>query len=443
MNAMLPVDIPTARKLRSGHVAFLRREQRIGLVAIALFLGGLTTWSVTTRLQGAVAAQGVLVVASETKRVQHPIGGVVSSILVREGEKVTPGETVMRLDDTTARANVQIIATQLDELQARSTRLEAERDDHAVMRQPTSTRPSPALLQAFATEQRLFEVRRAARERKNEQIRKRIAQLGDEIRGLRAQQGAKEREAAIIQTELAGVEDLYQRKLVQINRLSALQRDQASIEGHRGQLVASIAQSEGKIAELELQGIRDEEELRAEVMKELAEAQARRNEFAERLTAAEDQLNRLDIRAPNAGIVHQLAIHTVGGVLRAGDTAMSIVPDEDELQLGLRVTPADIDQIRTGQSVRVKLQAGQHNATPDLNGTVLRIGADAVRDDRRDMAYYDVRVGFSPAEMAKLGPLKPIAGMQAEAFVETSLRSPIDYLLKPFRDQVARTFRER
>ncbi|RDJ25505.1 HlyD family type I secretion periplasmic adaptor subunit [Bosea caraganae] len=431
---------------RPDYVGSLRRQQRIGLTVIAVFAGALGLWSATTTLQGAVAASGNFVVASDVKKVQHPSGGVVGELLVREGQRVEAGDILLRLDETVARANYQIVSKQLDEFAVRTLRLEAERDGAQALQvtpELEARRDEPAITRLIAAETRLFEVRRGARDGQRAQLRKRVMQLRDEITGLRSQQAAKEREAAIIAVELVGVEDLYKRNLIQLTRLSTLQREQASIEGQRGQLIAGAAQSEGKIAETELQIIQIDEDQRAEAMKELREIQGREGELVERRSAAQDQLRRIDLRAPSSGIVHQLAVHTVGGVLQPGEPAMLIVPREDDLQLEIRVSPTDIDQINLDQTVRVKVQAGNQSSNPELVGTVLRESPDITRDERQGTAYYIVRVALPRSEVARLAPLRVIAGMQAEAFIETEARTPIAFLLKPISTQLGRTFRER
>jgi HlyD family secretion protein len=437
---------PAPAQPRPDYVRSLRKQQLIGLVVVGFFAGTLGVWSMTTTLQGAVAAAGQFVVAGEVKKVQHPTGGVVGELMVRDGDRVKAGDVVLRLDETVARANYQIVSKQIDEFAVRSLRLAAERDGAAGLAltpEIESRKASPEIAQLIAAETRLFEVRRAARDGQRAQLRKRVAQLRDEITGLKAQQAAKERESKIIAVELVGVEDLYRRNLVQLTRLSALQRDQASIEGQRGQLLASIAQSEGKIAEIELQIIQIDEDQRAEVMKELREIQGREGELVERRSAAQDQLRRIDLRAPSSGTVHQLTVHTLGGVLQPGEPAMLIVPVDEELQLDARVAPTDIDQISFGQPVRVKVQAGNQASNPELFGKVSRISADISRDERQGTVYYTVRVSLPRSEMERLAPVRVIAGMQAEAYIETVPRTPLDFLLKPITTQFDRTFRER
>lgn len=424
----------------------LRRQQVTGLAVLTFFAATAGVWSLTSRLQGAVTAGGSFVVASEVRKVQHPTGGVVGQLLVREGSRVAAGDVVLRLDETAARASYQIVTKQLDEFAVRTLRLEAERDGLAALRVSPALaerREAPAIAALLAAEERLFEVRRNARSGQRDQLRKRIAQLHDEIAGLRSQQAAKDRETKIVATELVGVTQLFRQNLIQVSRLSALQRDQANIEGQLGQLVAGIARAQGRIAEIELQIIQIDEDLRAEAMKELREIQGKEGELVERRTAAEDQLRRIELRAPASGIVHQLAVHTVGGVIQAGEPAMLIVPVGETLQLEARIQPQDIDQISFGQTARVKILAGNQSTNPELVGSVARIGADVTRDDRQNLAYYTVRIDLPQEQIERLAPIRVMAGMQAETFIETVERTPIDFLLKPLMTQLARTFRER
>lgn len=445
MNTFTPIIAAEPLSSSSEHVRKLRRERLLGAVLIFGFGGGVVAWSNMATLQGAVAAGGHFAVASELKKIQHPTGGVVASLPVKEGQHVAAGDIVLRLDETLARANSQIIGRQLDEFTAKTARLATERDGLdaiAFPRELADRAEDPEIARIVAAETRSFTARRAARDGQRAQLRKRIGQLADEIRGLSAQRNSKEREAKIIVKELSGVEELYRRNLVQLTRLSTLQREQASIEGELGNLVARIAQAEGKIAEIELQVIQIGEEHRAEVMKELTEAQTRIGELTERKNAADLQLRQIDLRAPVTGFVHQLAVHTVGGVLQGGEAAMLIVPGDDQLVLDSRISPSDIDQIVPGQKTRVKVQAGNLAANPELTGTVSRISADVTRDERQNQSYYTVRVDLPASELKRL-PVKVIAGMQAEIFIETVERRPLDFLLKPINAQLARTFRER
>ena len=276
---------------------------------------------------------------------------MVGEILVKEGAEVEAGQIVLRLDDTVTRATLGVVRSQLDELMAREARLLAEREDADVIvfpKQLTSGREEASATTAVSGEQKLFESRRSARTGQRSQLRERVAQTNEEIRGLSAQQAAKEAELELIKKELTGVAELYQKNLVSISRITQLQRDQTRTQGERGQLIADIARARGKISETELQIIQVDQDFRTEVLKDLRESQGKIAELKERVTAAEDQLKRVDLRSPQTGFVHQLSVHTVGGVINNGEVIMQIVPRADELVVEAKVAPSDIDQIATG-----------------------------------------------------------------------------------------------
>jgi HlyD family secretion protein len=429
----------------------IRRLNLIGLAVIILLVGGIGTWASITQLAGAVIAPGSVVVESSIKKVQHPTGGVVGEILVKEGDSVEEGQVVMRLDDTVTRSTLGVVRSQLDENTAREARLLAERDGADAIEFPDSLtlrRGEKSVATAIVGEARLFESRKKARDGQRSQLRERIVQSNEEIRGLSSQQDAKEREVQFISEELIGVKDLYGKQLVSVSRIMTLQRDKARLEGERGQYIAEIARARGKISETELQILQVDQDFRSEVLKDLRETQGKIAEFKERVTAAEDQLKRIDIRAPQSGIVLQLAVHTVGGVISSGETIMQIVPRADVLVVEAKVAPQDIDQISVGAPTIVRIMAGDQRTMPDLTGILTRVSADLTRDQpqagqQAGQAYYLVRVSLPEEELRRLVNLRLVPGMPAEAFIQTYARTPLQYLLKPLREQIARTFRER
>lgn len=429
----------------------IRRLNLIGVTIIVLLVGGIGGWAATAQLAGAVIAPGVIVVESNVKNVQHPTGGVVGEILVKEGDSVEEGQVVMRLDDTVARATFGVVYSQLNENMAREARLLAERDGVEEIDFPAALKSrmtEKSVISAITGEQKLFEARRLARAGQKSQLRERVAQSKEEIRGLSAQQDAKEREIGFIGEELKGVTDLYGKNLVSISRLMSLQRDKSRLEGERGQYIAEIARARGKISETELQILQLDQDFRSEVLKDLRETQGRIAELKERVTAAEDQFKRADIRAPQSGIVLQLTAHTVGGVVGNGETVMRIVPRGDSLVVEAKVSPPDIDQVRVGAHATVRIVAGDQRTTPEINGVLTRVSADLTRDQtsagqQSGQPYYLVRVSLPDDMLHRPGDLRLMPGMPAEAFIQTSARTPLEYLLKPLNDQIARTFRER
>lgn len=418
----------------------------VGLVVVTLLTCGIGGWASTAQISGALIAPGSIVVDSNVKKVQHPTGGVVGEVRARDGDRVKAGDVVVRLDDTVTKASLAIVTKGLDGLWARRARLLAEQDGAERITFP------PELMESFANpdvrslignEIKLFQVRSSGRVNQKAQLKERIAQLKEEIGGLEAQENAKSREIELIQKELVGVRDLFAKNLVQISRLTVLERDAARLDGDRAQFVAQKAQAKGKITEIELQIIQIDKDLSSEVSKEMREINDKIGEFVERKVTAEDQLRRIDIRAPQDGMVLQSTVHTVGGVITAGDAVMLIVPDTDNLSVEAKVNPQDIDQLRIGQKTLLRLSAFNQRTTPELNGTISRISPDTTIDQRTGQSYYTVRVSLPPEEVARLGDVRLMPGMPVEAFVQTGERTMISYLAKPFSDQLMRAFREK
>src|SRR5712691_3205388 len=426
-----------------------RSSIRAHLLAIAavtiVLVGGIGVMGASTELAGAIVASGALVVESNVKKVQHPTGGIVGELLVRDGAHVKAGDMLIRLDETTAQANVAMVNKSLAELWARRARLEAERDAIDEIEFPSdlmAAAQDPEIRRVVTGERRLFELRRDAQQGQKAQLRERIAQYQDEVRGFTEQAAAKKKEIEFIQKELEGVRDLWSKSLIPITRLTALERDGARLEGERGLLIATIAQAKGKISETELQIIQIDKNARSEVAKELADIRAKIAELVERRVTAIDQLQRIDIRAPQSGVVHQLAVHTQGGVVAAGEQLMLIVPEADDLIVEARIAPHNIDQVKADQPATLRFPGFNQRTTPELLGRVSRIAADVIEDARTNQPYYLVRDTIAEGELARLNGLKLVPGMPVEAFIRTDERTMLSYLLKPLTDQARRAFRE-
>jgi len=430
----------------SAALASIRRHLIVGLMIVILLGGGVGGWAATVKLSGALIAQGSVVVDQNVQKVQHPTGGIVGELRVRDGDHVKAGDVLVRLDETVMRANLAIVAKGLDQQLARKARLEAERDGAEALAFPpdlVARATDPDIAGTLASEQKLFELRRTERAGQKAQLGQRVAQLEQEIAGIEAQQTAKGQEIDLIGRELAGVRDLYNKNLVQLSRLTQLEREMARLGGERAQLLAVAAQSRGRIAEIRLQIIQIDQNLSSEVAKELRETDGKIGEFVERKVTAEDQLRRVDIRAPQNGFVFQSAVHTIGGVITASDPIMYIVPDNDRLQVEAKVQPQDIAQVKVGQHAVLRFSAFDTRTTPEIDGEVTRVSADTSTDQRTGMSYYTIRIGLPPEELKKLGELKLLPGMPVEAFVQTGERTVISYLMKPLYDQFMRAFREK
>ena len=430
---------PTQRTIRAHLLA-------IGAAALILVLG-VGVIGATTELAGAIIAAGALVVETNVKKVQHPTGGIVGELYVHDGQRVAAGDLLIRLDETAAQANVAMVDKSLAELYARRARLEAERDGGDAVAFPADLLRDAAeqadIGRVVTGERRLFELRRQAQDGQKAQLRERIAQLREEVRGYTEQAAAKGKEIEFIGRELEGVRDLFSKNLIPIARVTALERDAARLEGERGQLVATIAQGKGKISETELQIIQVDQTMRSDVAKELADIRAKIAELVERRITAVDQLQRIDIRAPQAGVVHQLSVFTKGGVIAAGEQIMLIVPQADDLIVEVRVDPQKIDQLKLDQDAALRFPGFNQRTTPELIGRVSRIAADVIQDQRSGQPYYLVRISLAPEEIERLGGLKLVPGMPVEAFIRTDERTMLSYLLKPLTDQARRAFREK
>jgi membrane fusion protein, type I secretion system len=431
---------------KAGARPSIRLHLMIGLVVVVLLAGGLGGWASTAEISGALIAPGSIVVESNVKKVQHPTGGVVGEVRVHDGDLVKAGDILVRLDDTVTKASLAIVTKSLNALWARAARLEAEqqgRDKVVFPPELLEQKDDPDAKEVMASESKLFEVRTNGRIGQKAQLRERVTQLREEIAGLEAQEKSKDQEIALVEKELVGVKTLYDQHLVQMTRLTTLQRDSARLAGERAQYVSSIAQAKGKITETELQVIQVDKDMVSEVSKDLRETNDKIGEFVERKVTAEDQLRRTDIRAPQDGMVLQSTVHTVGGVVTAGDALMLIVPQGDDLQVEAKVNPQDIDKLQIGQKTLLRLSAFNQRTTPELNGLVTRVSPDVTTDQRTGQAYYTIRVSMPPDEVARLGDVKLIPGMPVEAFVQTGDRTMLSYLIKPLSDQLMRAFREK
>lgn len=425
----------------------ISKHIRYGSALMAILVFGLGGWAATSKFVGAVIAAGSVAIDSNVKKVQHPTGGVVGQLYVHDGDHVTAGQLLIRLDETASRADLEIVRKALNGLYARKARLAAELDGADTVAVPPAladTRDAPDVKDQLESERKLFEARRQARLGKQDQLKQQIAQLDEQVAGLNAQKQAKDKELALIEQELQGTRDLWKKNLVPLNRLTTLQREEARLQGEAGQLIASAATTKEKIAETQLQILQIDQDFASDVAKDLRETDSKIGEDVERQVAAEDRLKRTDIRAPQDGIVFQSTANTIGGVITAGtsgDPIMLIVPESDQLTIEVKIDPKDIEQIRLGQPALLRFSTFNLRETPEVNGTVSRIAADTSTDQRTGQSYYLVRIAMRPDAVGNLGELKLTPGMPVEAFIQTGERTLLSYLVKPFRDQLLHEYR--
>jgi HlyD family secretion protein len=416
-----------------------------GTVGIALLFGGVGGWAATTELSGAVIAAGIFVVDGNVKKVQHPTGGIVAELLVNEGQAVQAGDTILRLDATVAQANLAAASRSLDYLYARQARLEAERDGSPSVETPGilfERLTAETAESVMASERRLFYDRRVSRDGQKARLREQVLQLREQIGGVDVQQRAKAEEIELIGKELEGLRRLYEIGGITMSQVNALQRNSARLRGERGQLIASIASAKGRISEIELQLLQVDQTMRAEVAAERRDVENEQAKLVEQEVTALDQLKHIEIKAPIGGTVHQLAVHTIGGVITPAETLMQIVPGESALTVEARVAPQDIDQIAIGQAVTLRLSAFNRNTTPELDGSIIRVSADLEIDQQSGVSFYRTSVAISETELARLSGLALVPGMPVEAFVRTGDRTVISYFAKPIQDHLQRTFRQ-
>jgi HlyD family secretion protein len=430
------------RRMDHALTGELRTGLRVLIVA-AVIAGG---WGTFVPLGGAIVAPGVIVVESKIKKVQHPSGGIISQINVKDGSHVAAGDLLVRLDETQARANNQMLAKQFEQVQMRIARLTAERDGAADITLPhhlADREMEDDINELMISERGQFTARSVTRNSQKELLHSHSQQLREQIVGLEAQTKSKAEQIELIAKELTGVQDLYNKGLSTITRLAGLQREASRLDGERGQIISGIAEAKAKISETDIQLLRIDQDFRTEVTKELREAKDKEAELTERTTAANDQLRRIEVRAPVAGLVHELAVHTIGGVVAPGETIMEIVPETDDLVIEARLPPQDINQVQLGQTSHVRFPAFNQRTTPQLAGLVSYVSADLSRDKQTNATYYTVKVTLPASERHRLGDLQLVAGMPAETFLQTTSRTLLSYLLKPITEQLARMFNER
>ncbi len=424
-----------------------RRPLLIGLLALLVLVGGFGTWAVMARISGAVIVSGQVEVEQNRQVVQHPDGGVVEELLVKEGDRVEGGDILIRLDPTSIQTELNTIESQLHEVQARRARLEAERDDlDEITFDPElfeAARENPEVADLIEGQRRLFRARLETLAKSTEQLQKRRAQIANQIEGIEAQQEALEKQLALIGQELENQQSLLDRGLAQASRVLALQREDAQLRGRMGELAASKAQAEGRITELDLEILKLATTRREEAITRLRDLRVRELELTEKRNAAREKLARLDIRAPVSGVVYGLTVFGPQSVIRPAEPILYIVPQDRPLVIAGRLPPIHVDEVYPGQEAELRFPAFNTRTTPELKGRVEKISADAFVDERTGLPYYRVEIVLDEGEVAKLGPdAVLVPGMPVEAFMRTTDRTPLAYLVKPFADFFRKAFRE-
>ncbi|WP_409432212.1 HlyD family type I secretion periplasmic adaptor subunit [Litorimonas sp. RW-G-Af-16] len=452
MNAQLPPDLQAqlaglagknpAKPQKEPYAAYLRW----GFIAIAALMIGVFGWAALAQIKGAVLAPGIVAIEGKPKLIQHLDGGIVGEILVEEGDTVAQGEVLMRLDPTQLEANREIVTLQYNETQARVYRLQAERDGLSQIVWPEAllvARSQPRVERAMDGQEKLFQARRIAIGGQISQLRERKLQLGEQINGLRALISSKESQSVKIREEAKAKRVLVDKGYLGRPAVLALEREQLRLEGDIANHQADIARLEGSIVETDQQISQLRRDRQSEVLTELRQADAEASGFLEQLMAATSKTERIDITAPVAGVIHNMQVTTIGGVVTPGQEIMQIIPSDAQLIVEAQVAPQDIDQIYQGQPTNVRLSAFNARKTPELTGRVTSVAPDRLIDPVTGYPYYVVRIEIPPEELARLNEgLTLIPGMPAESFMQTDNRSVLSYVLKPASDAMTRAGRE-
>jgi HlyD family secretion protein len=432
-----PEDVPLRPRIGAPLAA--------GAFLLIAFFAGFGGWAALAPLSSATVAEGVIRVETHRKTVQHLEGGIVREILVNEGDKVTAGQVLMRLDKTQSGTTVSVLQDQQDALLALQARLEAERDGLDAIQFPpelSARQSDPKVATVVGGQQKIFDTRRQSLRAQLGILSQRVEQLGSEIAGHKAQLVSANEQIQLTQEEIATVTDLLNRGLERKPRLLALQRQQSYLEGSRGEQLGAIAKAQQEIGEAKLQSADLLDKRSSEIALELRDTQSRLLEIRQKLGAAVDVDNRMEVVAPVSGQVVDLKVHTLGGVVRPGDALLDIVPQSDELVVEARVRPVDIDAVHAGQSAQVALTAYKQRTTPRLDGRLATVSADALIDESRHISYYSAEIHIDSSELAKLNGVQLYPGMPAEVMIVTGERTLLQYFIQPVIDSFHRAFRE-
>lgn len=419
----------------------------VGIAMMALLIGGFTAWGVMANIAGAVVAPGRIVVDKNRQAVQHPDGGVVEEILVEEGDTVTEGDVLVRLDPTLLDSELTIVEGQLFELIARRGRLEAERDDldevHFDQMLLDHVKQRPEIAVVAAGQVRLFNARNETQAKQIEQLRAQRTQLNNQVEGIDAQMDALKRQQELLASELASQKALLEKGLAQASRVLSLQREDARLAGALGNLVAQRAQTLERISELEIEELQIHTARREGAISRLRDLQFNELELAEQRRSLLKRLERLHIRAPISGVVYDLRVFGRRSVIRPADPVLFLVPQDRPLIIEARVEPIHIDQVHTGQSVVIRVSAFDRRSTPDLFGSITQVSPDAFADSQTGASWYRIEIALPEEELAKLGEGQTlIPGMPVDAFIRTKDRSPLAYLMTPMTRYFDKAFRD-
>lgn len=424
----------------------IRRHILVAGAFVCLLFIGIGGWLALAHVSGAVVATGTVVVEGNIKEVQHQEGGIIKDIKVEDGDLVKSGDLLVVLDDTQVRSEWESVVKQLYELRAQQDRLLAEQKEakditfssHKVDTQFVS------LVNMIKNDQtRLFQARRNSFSRQKAQLLEQISQLEQQISGLKAESEAKNVEMNLVSQELADVSSLFEKSFVSKSDVTSLTRDKTQLQGGYRSLLSQIEEDKKAISERQIQMAQLEEDKKADTLQQLQDTRLNIASLERQKVALEDQLARLTIRAPISGYIHNLIIHTVGGVISPGEVVTSLVPENNALLIEAQIRPIDIDKLSLEQKTRIRFPNFDQKTTPELMAKIKTISADLLQDPISGSMYYQARFSIEKDELAKLNGKKLIPGMPVEVFAKTEDRTVLSYLLKPIRDQISYALREK
>ena len=427
-------------KLKTGLSAY----SRIGSLAVLALFGIFFWWSYSTEINGAVIATGSVVIEGKPKQVQHFDGGVVEDILVKEGDVVEANQTLVLLDKTLLEANLSIYKGRLAEMIARKSRLRAEQAELSEI----AFEELPKVINDFDFEEfkegqiEVFNARRDLQTGKDDQLKEKIVQFGNQTKGVEGLLIAKRKQLHLIGDELIAKEEMRKRDLIVASEVSSIQRAQADFEGQISEHISELARIKNSIQDAKIEILLNKRQFKEQVVTEQREISTQIGELTQQILSTLKQLERVALRAPVAGVVHEMQVFTRGGVVPPGGTVLQIVPQNDQLSFELRVDPGSIDQVYLLQDTRVVFSAFNQRTTPELIGTVVRISPTSIVDQATGLSYYIAEIGIEQKELKKLGDLGLVPGMPVDAFLQTDTRSVLNYFVRPLSDQVMRAFRE-
>lgn len=417
-------------------------------VAASLVLSiGVGGWAVAAKVDSAVVTAGTFVVQSSAQSVQHPEGGVVGAILVRDGQHVEAGQVLIRLDAAKVTADTSIVDRKLIDLLAQKARLDAEAVGGAVITPPALPMADPAaqatLALALEAQQRLLTERRSTRMNQVSQLAERKTQIEAQLRGLADQLTSLQDEMAQAEGDLQDKQTIYKKGYITRPVMRAAERDVSRLRGQIGDVESRIASTQSELAEAAFKASEAARTDRTQILGEQQAATEKLAEVEQDRAAALDRLQRLDVKAPRAGLIHELAVHTVGGTVGPGQVMMSIIPTTDPLIVDAKILPDDIDQVHVGQAATVRISAFKLTTPPELDGEVTGVSPDKLTDERSGMGYFSVKIRVPDGERAKLQGKELTPGLPAEVLIRGESRRVITYLTQPLTDKLGLAFREK